>query len=358
MVSGRRAARAPPRPVERRRALAVVAPPGQRADARRRPAAGDSARAGAGGGANDPRDAPGARSHESLQRDRGGPAQPDGGRRAPTGLRAQRQGEHRHGDRPDDADGGRHVPGRGEPPARRAVLRPHDPLGGQQRRGPHDGQPDAGRSDDGQARAANPRRRSVQPLLHPGRPLRDGRRRGAQAARLPRPAHHGAPGVDRGAELRGREPRGLLHRRQVPDRDLRVPERLGQDRSRRPDRARLPRAASRRNAPGHPGLPGWPDLLRRRHDGRGRPPDRRRPLRRHRLPQDRDRHPRPLSEPGRQEALRGQSRLAADPGPAEGTGLRSRSSTSRPARSKRPGPCPVAGAPTWATSAPTAPSSG
>ncbi len=264
MVAGRRAARArtAARPGERRAPLADVGAPGQRPDPRHRAGARPRARTGTGVAirADDPGNAPGPRSREPLQRDRGGPVQLGGGRRALPRLRAQRQGEHRHGDRSDDADRRRNVPRRDQPPARRAVVRPHHSLGGQQRGGPDDGQPDADRSDDRQAGTADPRRRSLQPLLHAGRPLRDGRRRGAQAARLPRSAHHGAPGVDRGAELRGREPRGLLHRRPVPDRDLRVPERPGQGRSRGADRARLSRAAARRDAPGHPGLPGRPDL--------------------------------------------------------------------------------------------------
>src|SRR5579859_3949276 len=56
--------------------------------------------------------------------------------------------------------------------------------------------------------------RPVQPVLHPGRPERDGDGRGAGPDRLPQPAHHAAALFDARAVCRG-EPHGLHRRRAV-----------------------------------------------------------------------------------------------------------------------------------------------
>ena len=158
----RRPVRIPPRLVERRRALASVPPPGQRADHR-------AGRHGAGACACRPdraRDAPGGRPAESLQRGRRRQAQPRGGHGAAARVRAERQIQHRDGDRPGDPDRGRRVSGRHQPAARRAVLRSHDPLGNEQRRGSDGWEPHADRSDDRQAGSVDPGRRSLQHVLH------------------------------------------------------------------------------------------------------------------------------------------------------------------------------------------------
>ena len=61
-------------------------------------------------------------------------------------------------------------------------------MGRQQRRGPHRRQPDADRSEDRQARQADPGRRSVQHVFLAGRQVGDRRRRSDEAPRLPRSA--------------------------------------------------------------------------------------------------------------------------------------------------------------------------
>ena len=94
-----------------------------------------------------------------------------------------------------------------QPAARRAVVGPEDAVGHQQRRGPHRRQPDADRPDDRQAGQGDPGRRPVQHVLHARRQVGDRRRRGAQAPRLPRPAHDGAAV----ARSRCRECAGINH---------------------------------------------------------------------------------------------------------------------------------------------------
>ena len=86
--------------------------------------------------------------------------------------------------------------------ARRAVVGPEDAVGGQQRRGHDRRQPDADRPEDRQAGQGDPGRRSVQHVLHARRQVGDRRRRGAQAARLPRPADDGAAVLARRAAVR------------------------------------------------------------------------------------------------------------------------------------------------------------
>jgi YVTN family beta-propeller protein len=75
-----------------------------------------------------------------------------------------------------------------------------------------------------------------------GREVGDRRRRGVQAARLPRSAHLRAAVVAGGPALRRHQPRGFLDRRPVRDLHLRVHRRHHQGRPRRAQGDRLPAA--------------------------------------------------------------------------------------------------------------------
>ena len=96
--------------------------------------------------------------------------------------------------------------------------------------------------EDRQAGQGDRRRRPVQHVLHARRQGGDHRRRGVQAARLPRPADDGAQVVAGDAGVRRDQPRRLLDRRPLRDLHLRVRRHAGQDRHGRPQGARLPEA--------------------------------------------------------------------------------------------------------------------
>ena len=68
----------------------------------------------------------------------------------------------------------------------------------------------------------------------------DRRRRGAQAPRLPRPAHDGSCRARSACPTARHQPRRLLDRRQVRDLHLRVRRQPREDRHREPDGRRLP----------------------------------------------------------------------------------------------------------------------
>ena len=111
-----------------------------------------------------------------------------------------------------------HFRRRAAAPARRAGLEPEDALRHQRRRQ----QPDPDQPAHRQAGTADPGRRSLQPLLHPRRALRDRRCRAPRAAstsatrtRLRCTTRSRCPVV-------GRRPHGLLGGRPLPDRELRV----------------------------------------------------------------------------------------------------------------------------------------
>ena len=164
-----------------------------------------------------PGDAAGARPVEHLLRDRARRAEP--GRRGPPlpGLRAQRGDRHRHGDRPRDPPGHRHLPERLHPPARRPVLRPPDALRAEQQR-QHD---HADRSRRPASPARPSRRQPLQPVLPARRQRGDRRGRGQPAPRLRRPAHLRGPQLAPDRLLRPEPPR-RLGRRSVRHRHLRV----------------------------------------------------------------------------------------------------------------------------------------
>ena len=178
--------------------------------------------------------------------------------------------------------------------------------------GRHRRQPDADRSHDRQAGQARRRRRPVQHVLHAGRQLGDRRRRGAQAARLPRPADDGAAVLARGAAVRGHQPRRLLHRRPLSPSSP-ASSRAACAKVDMVDRKVLGYLKLSRggHAPGHPRLARRQGLLRRRHEGGRRLRGRRRAFTEIGVHPDRDRHARPLSEPRRHQALRGQPRHLA-----------------------------------------------
>ena len=153
-------------------------------------------------------------------------------------------------------------------------------------------------------------------------------------------------------ELRGREPRRLLDRREVRDLHLRVPGQPGEGRHREPHRDRLPHAERRneRDAAGHPRVARRQHVLRRRDDARRRVHDRPVLVHRDRLHPDRHRHARPLPQPRRHQALRrepwaGPRREQHEERARQRVGDRLRDE----GRSSSPGPSPVAAAPTWAT---------
>ena len=222
--------------------------------------------------------------------------------------------ERRLRHRPGDLQGRRPLPRRPQPAARRAVVGPEDALGRQQRREHDQGQPDADRSDDRQAGQGDRGRRPVQHVLHARRQGGDRRRRGVQAARLPRPADDGAEVVAGDAAVRAASTtptsRSTGASRSSPASSAacwskidmvgrKVLGYLKLSTGKMPQDIRV--------------SPDGSDLLRRRHDGRRRVRDRRRELQGDRLRQDRQGHARPVPEPRRQEALRRQPRLEQDP---------------------------------------------
>ena len=166
-------------------------------------------------------------------------AQPRRQGRAAAGLCSQPRAELRVGDRSRDVAGRRHLQGRPQSAACRAVVGPQDAVGRQQRRGSHRRQPDADRSPDRQAGRRDRGRRSLQRLLVARRQVRDHRRRGAEAARLPQSADdEDARFAIADAALRRHQPRRLLDRRQLRALHLRVRRRRDQDRPGQPRRAR------------------------------------------------------------------------------------------------------------------------
>ena len=196
---------------------------------------------------------------------------------------------------------------------------------------------------------AGHRRRPVQHVLHARRQVRHQRRRGAQTARLPRPADDEGRELAPGARVRRHQPRRLHHRRQVRAVHLRVRWHDREDRRREPHGGRVPAPQPGRHASGHPQLARRQHVLRRRDDARRRLHDRPERLHRDRVHPHRHRHPRPLSEPRRQEALHRQpgqqpgGRAAARSRQRVGPRLRD-----QPDRRRR-GRSPAAAAPTWAT---------
>ena len=241
-----------------------------------------------------------------------------GGRRRPAArLRAQPAVERRLRHRPGHADGGRQVPRRPQPAARRAVVGHAHALGRQQCREHEGRQPHAGRSAHRQSRQADPGRRPVQHVFLAGRQVGDRRRRSVQAARLPRPAtmamqssldvprcggiNHADFSIDgrfaiftceftrHGGEDRSRQPQGArLH----PAHQARAAH-AGRQGHRRPRRGHLHDVE--RHAAGRSRLTRRQDVLRRGHDVGRRARRRRRVISPDGLHPDRRRRPRALS---------------------------------------------------------------
>ena len=128
--------------------------------------------------------------------------QPGGRRRPAARLRAAHPVERRLRDRSGHVQGDRQVQGRPQSAARGAVVGPAHAVGRQQRREHEQGQRDPDRSEDRQARQGDSRRRSVQHVFLAGRQVGDRRRRGDEAARLPRSEDDGAAVLDRRAAVR------------------------------------------------------------------------------------------------------------------------------------------------------------
>ena len=289
----------------------------------------------------------------------GRPHEPRGGGRAAAGVRPERQVQRRLRDRSRHAQGGGPLQGRHQSPARRPVVGPQDPLGHQQRRGPHRREPHAHRSHHRQARQGHRGGRSLQHVLHArtgGRRSWWRRRSSGWTSAIPTPWR--CSGRCPRAELRRHQPRRLLHRRPLRHLHLRVPGQPGQDRPRRPQGAGVPQALQGPHAPGHPRLAGRQDLLRGRDPVGRRVPGGRRDLHRGGLHRHRRGLARALSQPRRRRSS------TSSTGARRGcTGRRRaraawRSSTSPRGRSRRPGSSPAGAARTWAMSAPTASSSG
>ena len=132
-----------------------------------------------------------------------------------------RRVEHGVGDRPVDDAGRRHVRRRAQPAARRAVVGPQDAVGHEQRaRARTDGtltpiDPNTGKP--GQSVVVDD---PYNMYFTPDGKYGHHRGRGAEAARLPRPAHDEGGELARRAGVLGRQPRRLPDRR--PVRDLHV----------------------------------------------------------------------------------------------------------------------------------------
>ena len=120
------------------------------------------------------------------------------------------------------------------------VLRPADAVRRQRpRQQPHADQPadrPPWRSDTG--------RGSVQPVLHPRRPVRDRRRRTPPAPRFPRSAHDAPRPFAVGARVPRRRSHGLLRGRALRVRELRVRRPDDRDRPTHPAGDSDPRARS------------------------------------------------------------------------------------------------------------------
>ena len=202
------------------------------------------------------------------------------------------------------------------------------------------------------------RRRPLQHVLHARRQVRDQRRRSPQAARLPRPAHDGGRELARRARLRRRQPRRLHDRRPLRHLHLRVPGQPREDRRGEPHGRRVPPPEPRRHAARHPQLTRRQHVLRRRDDARRRLHDRPEHVHRDRLHRHWHRHTRPVPEPRRHQAVRGQSGQLTSRGSAQWAGQHLGDRLRHEDRSPRTGRSPVGAAPTWATSASTARRSG
>ena len=195
--------------------------------------------------------------------------------------------------------------------------------------------------------ARRSRRRPVQHVLHARRQGGDRRRRGVQAARLPRPADDGAQVVAGDAALRRASTtptsRSTAASRSSPASSAAALVKIDLV---EPQGARLPEAVDaagcRRTSASRPTAATFyvADMM-----ADGVFVDRRRELQGDRLHQDRQGHARPLPEPRRQEALRRQPRLEQDPRRGERARAASRCSTSRPARSTSTWPIPGGGSP-------------
>ena len=197
--------------------LSCVALPASAQAPAKAPAAAASA-----GGRDGAGHAAGRQRRQPVQRDDRRQAEPRGRRRPAARVRAAHPVERRLRDRSRDVPGDRQVQGGPQSAARGAVVGPAHAVGREQRREHDQGQPDARRSEDRQGGQADPRRRSLQHVLHAGRQVGDRRRRGDEAARLPRPEDDGDAVLDRRAEVRGHQPRGLLDRRPLRDLHVRV----------------------------------------------------------------------------------------------------------------------------------------
>ena len=179
------------------------------------------------------------------------------GRRA-TVARLFAQPHHRQGrrDRPRDLHGGRQPRRHSEPAAHRAVLGPADAVGvGRHQLSRRPCRRDADRPEDGPARQGDRRARFLQHVFHPRRQVGDPGRRGDAAARIPRSAHDGAPGLHRHAEMFRDQPRRFLARRLLRDLHLRIRQRARQDRSRPSHARRDARPVARPYPAGHPRRP-------------------------------------------------------------------------------------------------------
>ena len=304
------------------------------------------------------RHAAGDRSRQSLQRGRRRQAEPGGARARCRASTCRTAVEQRLRDRPGHAQGGRHVRGRHQPAARRAVVGPEDAVGHEQRRGHA-------------PTAAS--RRSIPKTGKPGKPIAvddpynmyftpDGKSAIVVAEALKR--------------LDFRDPQTMALQSSLDDAASApastTPTSRSTARSRsspasssgslvkidmvEPQGARLPASCRRGGMPQDIRVsPDGKHLLRRRHDARRRVHDRRR-----------DASPRPASS--RPASARTASTRAAtarsstsptaartrSTAPPNGPGSVSVLDFATAHRSTRPGRSPAAAAPTWATSAPTA----
>ena len=266
-------------------------------------------------------------------------------RRSGARVRAEQPEQHRRRDQPADVEDRRAVPGRGPAAARHALLRPADALRRQRPRQ----QPHADRPPYRQARAPDTGRGSVQPLLHSQRPVRDRRGGAAPAPRLPRSEHDAPSAFAAGARMpRGRS-HGLLRRRALRVRELRVRRPDDRDRPQYPAGDPHGRDQPRRREPaGRQAVPRRPHPLHRRSAERRPVGDRPVLVPRDRLPQDRARAPTASTR----AATRGSCTWpTARP-------ARSRSSASGRGAWSRSGSCRCPRAPTWEVSRPTATRSG
>src|SRR5581483_1600100 len=280
------------------------------------PARGRARRAGRGGDPEHARPRPAAEPggrdltrRERLRARRSGDARARRAGGAAARLRPEQHEQHGRRDRSEHVQGGRALRRRVAPAARGAGVEPPHALRDER----HRQFAHADRSAHRQAGKDDRSRGPVQHVLHAERTLRDRRRRAAAAARLPRRAHLRAAQVGVHAVHRPR-PHGLLRRRQLRARQLRVLELDGEGRRRARARRGHADARWRRRAPGRQALTRRERLLRRGH-ARGRAvARRRRPAEGDRLSADRRRRARPLSEPRRQIPLRDEPRGGIDLG--------------------------------------------